>query len=63
MEDAIVQIMQTLLDKFPKAVIVYTALTGAYWIFCAIAAATKTDKDDKLAAKLKIFFSLPTKKP
>lgn len=58
METAIQEIIQ----KFPIASTAYMALSGAYLIFCAVAAFTKTDKDDKLANALKRFFSLPVKK-
>lgn len=55
-------LLQELFAKFPWAVAVYSGLTGAYMIFCAVASFTKTDKDDKIADKLKRFFSLPVKK-
>lgn len=56
------QFMQELMGKFPILVTVYMGLTGLYMIFCAVASCTKTKEDDKIADKLKRFFSLPLKK-
>ncbi len=54
--------MQELLTQvvahYPVAAVVYGGLTGAYMLFCAFAAFTKTQADDKWADKLKRFFSL-----
>ena len=54
MEDAI----KELATKFPWFVGVYGGLTGAYMIFCAVASFTVTKEDDKIADKLKRFFSM-----
>lgn len=62
MEEQVVQILNFLMEKFPIAMTIYMIASGLYIIFCAVAALTKTDKDDKLAEKLKVFFSLPVKK-
>lgn len=62
MEQALIDILQSLASKFPWVIAVYSGLTGLYMIFCAIASFTKTDKDDKIADKLKVFFSIPLKK-
>jgi len=59
MEQALVEVLQYLAAKFPWVIAVYSGLSGLYMAFCAIATLTKTDKDDKLADKLKVFFSLP----
>lgn len=56
------QFISELLAKYPVAVNVYLGLTGVYMIFCAVASFTKTDADDKIADKIKRFFSLPVKK-
>lgn len=58
--------METLLkevtDKFPMAATIYLGLSGLYMVFCAVASFTKTQEDDKIADKLRRFFSLPIKK-
>lgn len=46
----------------PKILTAYTGLTGAYVAFCAIASFTKSKKDDKVADKLRRFFSIAPKK-
>lgn len=56
------ELIQELVNKFPMALTIYMFLSGAYMIFCAVASFTKTDKDDKIAEKLKRFFSLPIPK-
>ena len=58
MEDLIKEIT----TQFTKAATVYLGLSGLYMVFCAVAAFTKTQEDDKIADKLKRFFSLPIKK-
>lgn len=62
MEESIQQVLTVLVSKFPMAMLGYMVLSGAYTIFCAVAAFTKTDKDDAIANRLKLFFSLPVKK-
>lgn len=62
MEDMVQEFLTLASTKYTWAAAAYGALTGAYMIFCAVAAFTKTDADDKIAARLKRFFSLPTKK-
>ncbi len=62
MEQQLTEILQAAVTKWPVAMTIYLILSGAYQIFCAVAAWTTTDKDDKLVDKLKLFFSLPIKK-
>jgi len=47
-----------LASEYPIAALIVGSLTGAYTIFCAIAAFTKTKADDKIIDKIKSFFSL-----
>lgn len=54
-------ILSTIVQN-PKVATVYAGLTGAYVVFCATAALTKNTKDDKVADKLRRFFSLKPKK-
>lgn len=63
-EGAAQAFLLALMDKVPIALTVYLVLSAAYNLFCVIAALTKTDKDDKIASFLKVFFSLtpPPKK-
>lgn len=56
------QLLKEVTDKFPMAATIYLGLSGLYMAFCAVATLTKTDEDDKIAAKLRRFFSLPIKK-
>lgn len=62
MEDALTQILISLSTKFPWVLAIYGAATSFYTAFCFISTLTKTDKDDKIAAKLRVFFSLPVNK-
>lgn len=61
-EQAAQSFLTALVEKFPIALTIYLVLSAAYQLFCAVAALTKTDKDDKVASWLKVFFSLPVKK-
>jgi len=56
------EVLQALIGKFPLAAALYMGLSGAYMVFCAIAAITKSDKDDKIRDTLRRFFSLPIPK-
>lgn len=62
MEDSLLQIYNFAVGKFPIVASIYGILSGLYITFCAVAAMTATDKDDKIATKLKMFFSLPNNK-
>ena len=62
MEEGLTEILIYLSTKFPWVLAVYGAATSLYTAFCFVTTLTKTDKDDKLAAKLRVFFSLPVNK-
>lgn len=62
MEQAILELYNAVIAKFPIVASIYLVLSAFYGVFCAIATITKTDKDDKIADKIKVFFSLPVKK-
>lgn len=47
-----------LISNYPLASAIYGGLTGLYMLFCAVASLTKNQSDDKIADKLKRFFSL-----
>ncbi|MBL7684900.1 MAG: hypothetical protein JNK65_02565, partial [Deltaproteobacteria bacterium] len=48
-ESSIMSVVQHLFDKFPILTKIYLLLCGLYTLFCAVAALTPTDKDDKFA--------------
>lgn len=62
MEESIIKGIEYLVTNYPKALLVYGALTALYPLACFIATFTKTDKDDKILDKIKVFFSIPVKK-
>ncbi len=62
MEQALLDLFNAVIAKFPIVASIYVILTACYGVFCAIAAFTKTDRDDKIADKIRVFFSLPVKK-
>lgn len=62
MDTVVVESVTYVTTHYPVALAVYGILSGVYMTFCAVAAFTKTDADDKWAAKLKVFFSLPAGK-
>lgn len=63
METLLQDVLVQLVMKYPLAATLYAGVTGAFAVFCTVATFTKTDKDDKLADKMRRLFSLPTKKP
>lgn len=60
MEELIPQLIQQVF-AIPAMSKVLLGVTGLYMVFCAIASFTKTKEDDKVADKLRRFFSLPPK--
>lgn len=62
MDNLVTQGLTYATTHYPMALAAYGILSGVYMTFCAVAAITKTDKDDKFAAKIKVFFSLPVDK-
>ncbi len=58
MEEQIQQLLTQFVAKFPIVALAYGVMSGAYIIFCTVAAWTTTKEDDKWAERLKIFFSL-----
>lgn len=52
------EIIAKISAEYPIAALVVGCLTGAYTIFCAVAAFTPTKADDKIRDKIKSFFSL-----
>ena len=63
MEQAIQEGLAYVVGKFPIALAAYLVLSACYQAFCFVATLTKTTKDDKIADKLKVFFSLKTGQP
>ena len=59
MEAALIEVLKTVVTKYPKAMGGFLALSAVYQVFCFVASMTKTDQDDKIADRIKRFFSLP----
>ena len=52
------ELLTSLTTQFPILATIYTGLSGAYLIFCAVATITSTKADDDIKDKLKQFFSI-----